>query len=52
MKRLVELLSELVEELETALREAGRGDMAAQLREVEIGQWAYDPTCHAVYLSV
>ena len=42
MPSLFEALPELVTDIENALIRIGRGDVADQLREVELERWTYD----------
>lgn len=50
--KLVQALPELVNDVHAALVQLGRGDLADQLREVELGSWTYDDFADAAYLHV
>jgi len=50
MTSLLEALPELVSDIEAALVRMGRGDVADQLREVELERWTYDESVDAGYL--
>ena len=50
--KLVEALASLVADLEGALVRIGRGDVADQLREVEIEGWSYDDFADAADVHV
>jgi len=50
MSSLVETLPDLVSDIENALIRIGRGDVADQLREVQLERWTYDEFANAGYL--
>ena len=50
MPLLSEALPDLVSDIESALIRIGRGDVAEQLREVELERWSYDEFADAGYL--
>ena len=50
--KLFEALAPLVVDLEGALVRIGRGDVADQLREVEIESWSYDDFADTVDVNV
>ena len=50
MSSLVETLPDLVSDIENALIRIGRGDVADQLREVQIERWTYDEFANVGYL--
>jgi len=50
MGSLATQLPKLVSDLATALRTAGRDDLAAQLSEVDIERHTYDTSCDAAYI--
>jgi uncharacterized protein YuzE len=52
MRLLVEVLPDLVVDIEGALVRIGRGDVADQLREVELERWTYDDFADTGYLYV
>src|SRR4051812_29198444 len=50
MRSLSEALPDLVLDIASALIRIGRGDVADQLREVQIERWTYDEFADAAYL--
>src|SRR5688572_8652262 len=50
MASLFQVLPELVGDIENALIRIGRGDIADQLREVELERWTYDDFANVVNL--